>query len=148
MFETVHIRLPTVEDASHLARLSTDLGYPASESTIISRLKPLLGSPAHRVVVAEIGQRVVGWAGAEVRMTLESDLKVEITGLVVDASARKSGIGRRLVAEIEGWARECGHKVVVVRSNVVRLESHPFYEKLGYERAKTQYAYTRVLQAV
>ena len=32
---------------------------------------------------------------------------------------------------------------IVVRSNVVRPESHPFYEKIGYERKKTQHVYAR-----
>ena len=34
---------------------------------------------------------------------------------------------------------------VSVRSNVVREESHPFYERLGYTRAKTQHVYRKAL---
>jgi hypothetical protein len=30
-----------------------------------------------------------------------------------------------------------------VRSNVVRAESHQFYERLGYARVKTQHAYRK-----
>ena len=36
---------------------------------------------------------------------------------------------------------ERGLENVSVRSNVVRLESHPFYERAGYVRVKTQHAY-------
>jgi hypothetical protein len=32
-----------------------------------------------------------------------------------------------------------------VRSNVARELSHPFYESLGYERAKTQHVYRKTL---
>jgi hypothetical protein len=48
-------------------------------------------------------------------------------------------------ARIERWAttRQCTQ--VVVRSNVSRSESHPFYENLGYARTKTQHAYRKVL---
>ena len=30
-----------------------------------------------------------------------------------------------------------------LRANVVRPESHPFYEKISYERTKTQHVYAR-----
>jgi hypothetical protein len=35
---------------------------------------------------------------------------------------------------------------ISVGSNVVRPESHPFYEHLGYQRAKTQHAYRKRLE--
>jgi GNAT superfamily N-acetyltransferase len=141
------VRLATIEDAESLARLSADLGYPASGSTIRDRLAPLLASPAHLVIVAEDGQQVLGWAGAEARMALESEPKVEITGIVVDAVARNSGTGRMLIAAIENWAIKTGHKTVVVRSNITRGESHSVYEKLGYERIKSQHVYRRALDS-
>jgi hypothetical protein len=40
-----------------------------------------------------------------------------------------------------------GLAVVTVRSNVVRVESHPFYERLGHVRGKTQHVYTKRHQA-
>jgi GNAT superfamily N-acetyltransferase len=54
-------------------------------------------------------------------------------------------VGRALVAEVEGWASARGLREVSVRSNVARAESHPFYERLGYVRAKTQHVYRKVL---
>ena len=69
----------------------------------------------------------------------------EIVGLVVDAAHRGRGVGRRLVAEVEAWAAARGLEVVTVRSNVARTESHPFYERLGYARTKTQHAYRKRL---
>ena len=35
--------------------------------------------------------------------------------------------------------------MLLVRSNVTRPESHPFYERLGYERIKTQHSYRKTL---
>jgi len=34
---------------------------------------------------------------------------------------------------------------IAVRSNVARIESHPFYDRLGYRRVKTQHAYRKRL---
>ena len=41
--------------------------------------------------------------------------------------------------------RRRGLGVIAVRSNVARTESHPFYERLGYVRTKTQHAYRKHL---
>jgi GNAT superfamily N-acetyltransferase len=67
---------------------------------------------------------------------------------VVDARERGRGVGRRLVAAVEEWARARGLEQIAVRSNVTREESHPFYEHLGYTRVKTQHAYRKRLGPV
>jgi GNAT superfamily N-acetyltransferase len=79
------------------------------------------------------------------RLTLESGLRVEITGLVVDDKARRRGVGRLLVEQIEGWAKSGNCRVLGVSSNVLRAESHAFYESLGYLQAKTQHSYRKTL---
>ena len=70
---------------------------------------------------------------------------LEIAGLVVAKAAQRSGIGSRLVGEAERWARGIGAEFISVRSNINRAESHPFYQKLGYELKKTQQAYRKRL---
>jgi GNAT superfamily N-acetyltransferase len=64
---------------------------------------------------------------------------------VVDAASRGRGAGRALVRGAERWAREHGLREMTVRSNVVRAESHPFYERMGYARVKTQHVYRLTL---
>ena len=76
---------------------------------------------------------------------LEAERRCEILGLVVDAAHRGRGAGSRLVHAVEQWAASRGLELVAVRSNVSRLESHPFYERLGYVRVKTQHAYRKRL---
>jgi GNAT superfamily N-acetyltransferase len=109
-----------------------------------------LGRVLHRaedvVLVAETpGGRVVGWLHGAEQELLESGRRCEIAGLVVEAEHRGHGIGRLLVAEVERWARARGLELVAVRSNVTRTESHPFYERVGYEKVKTQHAYRKRL---
>lgn len=134
-------------DATEVARLSTQLGYPVSDFVMRQRIQQLASSPAHRLVVAERDAALHGWASGEVRLSLESGTRVEITGLVVDAASRRNGVGRLLVEEIERWALGHDCTEIVVRSNVARLESHPFYMGLGFQPAKTQNVYRRVLNA-
>jgi GNAT superfamily N-acetyltransferase len=147
MIDAIQTRLAALNDAPGIARLSTQLGYPVAEADMRRRLEHLLKSSNHFVAVAERGSTLLGWIAGEVRILLESGPRVEISGLVVDTSERRTGIGRMLVSVVERWALERHCQVVSVRSNVARSESHPFYEQLGYERAKTQHAYRKVLDA-
>jgi GNAT superfamily N-acetyltransferase len=52
-------------------------------------------------------------------------------------------VGRGLVETVEAWGRARGLEEVLVRSNILREESHLFYVKLGYERSKTQHVYRK-----
>jgi hypothetical protein len=51
----------------------------------------------------------------------------------------------RLLAAVEAWALSRRLPEVSVRSNVLRESSHPFYEKHGYRRVKTQHAYRKAV---
>ncbi|MEP6688103.1 MAG: GNAT family N-acetyltransferase [Gemmatimonadales bacterium] len=87
----------------------------------------------------------MGWLHGAEQELLESGRRCEILGLVVDEAHRSRGVGRRLVEQIEAWAAARGLERMTVRSSVARLDSHPFYEPLGYEWAKTQHAYRKRL---
>jgi GNAT superfamily N-acetyltransferase len=144
MAETVTIRSAVSADAGPIAELSGVLGYPVSAESASARLEHLLARPVDAVFVAELDSAgVVGWIHGAEQELLETGRHCEILGLVVAANRRGQGIGRCLVAKVERWARERGLEQVSVRSNVARAESHPFYERLGYARAKTQHVYRK-----
>lgn len=145
MPNAVSIRPARVDDAADIARLSTELGYPSSDVEIRTRIERLLQSDTYFLVVAERESVVVGWIAAERRLLIESGERADISGLIVTEQARRSGTGQALVEAAEEWARGQGLNRMVVRSSVSRLESHPFYERLGYVRAKTQHAYIKQL---
>ena len=141
-----HLRRARLEDAAEIARLMTELGYPVEARAILPRLQALLVHPDHLVTVAAGPKdHLSGVIMAEHRALLLYGSQVEIMGLSVGADARRMGLGRALVKAVEDWARQFGSNKIVVRSNVVRPESHPFYEKIGYERKKTQHVYARPL---
>jgi GNAT superfamily N-acetyltransferase len=139
---TIRAACPT--DAFRLSELSTELGYPTSSADMAQRLTHLLGRGDEAVLVAVLfSGRVVGWLHGSEQELLESGRRCEIVGLVVDPEHRGQGIGRRLIAAVERWAMDRGLEQITVRSNILRAESHPFYERLGYERTKTQHAYRK-----
>jgi GNAT superfamily N-acetyltransferase len=134
-------------DAPRLTGLLAQLGYPSELDAVISRLAGILNSATQQVLVAVPADdsRIDGYIGVERRLALEEDERVEITGLVVDSAARRSGLGRTLVNSAEQWALQHSLHTVVVRSNVARPESHPFYEGIGYQRTTTSHTYRKEL---
>jgi GNAT superfamily N-acetyltransferase len=139
------VRRAKTTDAAGVAELSGTLGYPVDRETMQSRLEQFGKREDHVVFVADMNNEVVGWIhGAEHELLVVGRM-AEICGLVVVQGQRGSGIGRRLVEAVEQWARGRGLDDVSVRSNVVRPESHTFYEKIGYPRLKTQHVYRKRL---
>ncbi|MGN2252114.1 GNAT family N-acetyltransferase [Frateuria sp. GZRe12] len=138
-------RAARTSDAAEMARLAGELGYPVGPDNMAERLDALLGNPRQCVRVIDDEGRLAGWIAAERRLSLEVGERVEITGLVVDGMARRGGVGRALVGAAEAWAAEQGIDMVVVRSNVQRQASHPFYEHLGFARQKSQHVYGKRL---
>lgn len=97
------------------------------------------------LVAEEVPRGVVGWLHGTEQELLDSGRRCDITGLVVDPELRGRGVGRQLVAALEAWALARGLRLIAVRSNVMRAESHPFYEHLGFVKVKTQHAYRKQL---
>lgn len=138
------VRPVTVDDALAVAELSAQLGYPVAAASVAGRLARLVGREDQVVLAAvDEGGQVAGWIHGAEQDLVEAERRCEILGLVVDQRHRRGGVGRRLVAEVEAWAERRGLREMSVRSNVARLESHPFYEGQGYRRVKTQQVYRK-----
>jgi GNAT superfamily N-acetyltransferase len=144
MEDRLTIRRAGPRDAAGIACLSEVLGYPVETDTIAQRLGRLQLRPEDVVLVAEDESgHIIGWLHAADQELLECGRRCEIVGLVVAPEYRGRGAGRRLAEAAERWAVESGLEEMSVRSNVVRPDSHPFYERLGYSRIKTQHAYRK-----
>jgi GNAT superfamily N-acetyltransferase len=142
----VTIRPARLGDAADIAQLSHELGYPVVADVIRARLAALDARAEHWVAVAEApGPPLLGWIHVAHRITLETGEGAEILGLVVGALARRRGVGKLLVDSGERWSRERGLTKIIVRSNIVRPESHEFYPAVGYVRAKTSHVYSKSL---
>ena len=145
------IRVATKSDAYAISRLSEELGYPNDQATTETRIERLSHSSDNLVLVAEHNDNAAslsGWIQATKSETIESGFKVEIVGLVVSKDSRKLGLGKALVEEVEQWARSIDCPRVVVRSNLMREESHLFYPKIGYCKTKEQAVYKKNLRVV
>jgi GNAT superfamily N-acetyltransferase len=143
--KAVVVRKARTSDAQRIAKLSGELGYPATSAQIVQRLRRLRPAKHHAVFVAETKDGVVGWLHASISHLLESDLRAEVNGLVVSESQRSLGAGARLLAAAEAWSKQQGCRSVNLRSNVLRGRAHNFYLRNGYEHYKTQKAFRKTL---
>jgi len=143
---TAVVRRAALADARRIAELSGQLGYPATTEEVVRRFQELEGDPRHVVYVAELPSgQVIGWVHVHEVRLIESDLRAEVSGLVIAEGLRGGGAGKLLMQHAEGWARTRGCGSVLLRSNVIRTGAHAFYEKLGYENIKSQKVFRKML---
>jgi GNAT superfamily N-acetyltransferase len=145
---STRIRKARAKDAERIARLSGELGYPATAAQIATRLRQLKPASKHAVFVAESPDTaggLVGWLHVSVSHLLEGDIRAEVNGLIVAEGQRSAGAGATLLEAAEQWARRHGCRAMNVRSNVIRERAHGFYERHGYEHYKTQKAFRKPL---
>lgn len=142
----MEIRRARPGDRDALAGLATQLGYPSSAEQMAVRLARIGDDPLHAVFVADAGEGAVGFLHVLETRTIESPAHAEIAGLVVAEGARGRRIGGRLVEAAADWGRERGLPELRVRSNVMRLDAHRFYEREGFQLAKTQKVLSRSLE--
>lgn len=136
----IRIRPPTEADLSTLAALMTELGYPATPEQLHRRLARIAGNRDYATIMAEVDDEVAGMIGLQRGWAYEHDRPfVRILALVVSERMRGRGVGARLVAEAEAWAREHGAYAVHLTTSLHREEAHRFYERAGFERTGWRY---------
>lgn len=141
----VTIRPMSERDAEAVAQLSSELGYPSDPDAVRQRIR--LIDPADLLIVAVNDADVpIGFIQGRMTRTVEAEARVHIVGLVVSSKARRAGVGRRLIGEVERWAATTDAEMVVVKSNTARGEAHEFYPAAGYEKLKTQAVYVKRLR--
>ena len=136
----LRVRAVEAGDAAALARLCSQLGYPAEPADMPARIAQLQRDSGASALVAYDGDSVVGMITTHVRHTMNHPAPIaQITLLVVDETRRRSGVGRILVEAAEDWARLCGCKRIVVTTALQRAGAHAFYERLAYAHTGRRY---------
>lgn len=140
------VRPAQARDATAIARLAGELGYPSTAEQVRNRLAAIDGDPRHATYVAAVtGDEVIGWIHLSEVHSPGGDPRAEITNLIVDSRCRSAGTGRLLAERGEQWARDRGLSVIGVHSNVIRARAHAFYLRLGYTITKSQKVFRKTL---
>lgn len=139
------IRKAEIKDSEAIANLSSELGYEVKKIESQERLYKIIKNPDHQVYIAIIDNAIAGWIHAVYSVRLQSSAYVEITGLVVNQNYRRNGVGNKLVQSVFNWASSINCPKVRVRCKLIRLESHKFYEKMGFELSKEQKVFDKIV---
>lgn len=98
----------------------------------------------HAVIVADDEQgKVIGWMHLQLHISLVTDPRVEIAGLVVGEQYRGHGIGQKFINEAERWTALNGFNQLRLSSNIQRTDAHRFYHRLGFDNKKTSHIFTK-----
>lgn len=141
---TVSIRAAKAQDALALVELCRQLGHAIRQGAVQRHLRQPAGA-GHRLLVAVLAGRVVGWLEVEARASLPTGRWAEVTGLVVEETVRRRGVGRALVRSARKWARSRGLGRLRVRTRLERTEAARFYEQEGFALNKQQRVYDAAL---
>lgn len=134
----IFIRGITKEDTEAITTFTHQLGYPLSPDQISQNISSVMENKDHDAFVAVYENRVIGWIGVSHSIQIEMRPYCEIRGLVVDDNYRNHGVGKILIEKAKHWAKEKGNEKLRLRCNVIRTETHLFYQHIGFKETKQQ----------
>jgi GNAT superfamily N-acetyltransferase len=130
---TARVRQAELGDASDVARLLGELGYPCSRDEAAERVAVVRHDPRQHLLLAEIDGDACGLISLYTLYSVVHGYELgRITGLVVTSEEQGKGVGRRLLREVESICRRYGVRRIEVTSNATRTEAHAFYRQCGY----------------
>lgn len=120
-----------------ISQLWPQVRRPQQVARVFGRL---CSEPNCCVLVAESGDRVVGFLDLSLRPTLfHRGWTAIIEDLIVDKAWRRQGIGSLLVHRGEQYARKRGCRGIELSSDLGREAAHRFWSSLGYECLARQF---------
>jgi GNAT superfamily N-acetyltransferase len=132
------IRPISKEDVIAVNALTHQLGYPLSAEQTLQNINTVIENKDHAAFVAVNGNTVIGWIGIAHSIQIEMPAYCEVRGLVVNDNFRNHGIGKMLIEKAKQWAKGKGDDKLRLRCNVIRTETHLFYQHLGFKETKQQ----------
>jgi N-acetylglutamate synthase-like GNAT family acetyltransferase len=102
------------------------------------RIEALQDDPANRLLVAEVDDQVRGTAFLTICLDPMYGFHPYgvVENVIVDPSARGSGVGRALMVAIEDAARTAKCTKLMLLSSVSRVEAHAFFSAIGFDPEK------------
>lgn len=118
-----------------LFALETD--FTPDHDKQLAALRWILDHPSHgRIFVLRDDGRMVGMANAVVSIsTVEGGPVLNLEDVILAASHRGGGHGRRLVEHVLAWAATQGMSRVTLLADKDNAAALAFYERLGFEKS-------------
>ena len=134
----VHIRPATEADAQSLFSLASALStsFTVEEQRFLRVFQELLNSRSALVLVAEYGQKLLGYALGFTHATFYANGHVGwVEEIFVKEEFRRLNVGRQLMQSIETWVQERGCALIALATR----RASTFYKSIGYEESATYF---------
>lgn len=143
----VRVRAMRRDDLPTVAVLCRELGYAeVDEATAVARFGRVAGQPGTALLVAaDDRDRPLGFLQVLEKHSLNQPPQAVVHSLVVAEHARGQGVGGRLMAAAEAWARDRGLERVSLTSREHRTDAHDFYTRRGYALEKRALGFVKWL---
>jgi len=99
-----------------------------------------------RLFFAVEDDHILGYAHLRVARDIARDEAAEVATLLVHKTARRRGVGKRLISAAGAWALESGRAQLFLRSQVGQSDLHAFCVAMGYDEKSTSLAFSRDLR--
>ncbi|MEJ5067133.1 GNAT family N-acetyltransferase [Enterobacter sp. MYb186] len=132
------IRAAALKDIPSLQTLFLQLGYQTDPENLKRHIND--AKTDYNVLVAEAEQDVCGVIVVNfITPVHESGLWALISALVINESARGTGIGQKLLFAAEQHALDKGCTQIELSSSESRVRAHNFYENNGFKEVRKRF---------
>lgn len=138
----VLIRNLTKEDMPYLSMLYEQFWGDKSDVTKMENEFPvIIKENRHIILVAEKEGKVIGTVMGIICRELYRDCRpfLLVEDLIVDNSIRRSGVGYKLLSELEKRAKQANCTQMILVTDIDRADACSFYEKYGFGKNNKGY---------
>lgn len=123
----------TVADLPAAQNLLAQLNYDIPLDELAQRVENVIIRDDHVILLAkDDAGATLGLIHVYVRAALEKPIEAYIQSLVVNADARRSGVGASLNQAAEDWVKDRGLKSITLHTQIHRTDTLSFYTREGY----------------
>jgi len=142
--QILRTRHPPTTYLHQICDLLSEEGIAVSPEQISVRISEI--GNADRIFLAVEGEHLIGYAHLRVLHDVFRDAYAEIAIIIVQATRRREGFGRRLIAAAETWARQSQYSHLLHRTDVAHTTGYAFFTALGYQQDTTSLDLIQPLQ--
>ncbi|MGL5274813.1 GNAT family N-acetyltransferase [Myroides sp.] len=130
----MNIRTMQVNDASVVADLLEQMGYPNTLGFLPKRIEEMNACDKEQLLVVEDEGQVIAFISVHFipQIALEGDF-ARISYFAVDQNIRSKGVGKLVEEHVTALAKDRGCDRIELHSHSRRVDAHRFYFRQGYE---------------
>lgn len=127
-------KIVALHGALYAAEYGWDTRFEALVARIVADFIDHFDAACERAWIVELGGEVVG----SVFVVKKSKRVAKLRLLILHPKARGYGLGAKLTAQCETFARQAGYQIIMLWTNSVLLAARQIYERAGYRMTASE----------